>query len=333
MSSGARSRRGGGSWPRTFRCCWSGCSSCSSRRCPTARRVLVDATLGLGGHADALLVRAPRADPGRPGPRPRARSPAPASGWPATATGSTSCTPSTTSCPTCWPSSGTARPAGRRRADGPRRVLDAARRGRARLRLLAGRAAGHADGPDRGADRGRGAQHLPGRASSRGSCASTARSGSRGGSPSAVVAARAQEPFTDSGRLVELLYDAVPAARRRTGGHPAKRTFQALRIEVNGELDALRPARARGAGGAAGGRPDRRRGLPVAGGPAGQAGAGGAREVADAAGRAGRAAGTRSAAAPADRGAEQADEQETEHNPRAASVRLRAAERILEAAA
>ena len=47
------------------------------------------------------------------------------------------------------------------------------------------------------------------------------------------------EPFTTSARLVELLYDTVPAATRRTGGHPAKRTFQALRIEVNGELDVL----------------------------------------------------------------------------------------------
>src|SRR6185369_13798346 len=58
----------------------------------------------------------------------------------------------------------------------------------------------------------------------------------------AVVAAREKEPFTNSGRLVELLYDAVPAATRRTGGHPAKRTFQALRIEVNGELAALERA-------------------------------------------------------------------------------------------
>ncbi len=56
---------------------------------------------------------------------------------------------------------------------------------------------------------------------------------------SAVVKQRELEPFTTSGRLVELLYDAIPAASRRTGGHPAKRTFQALRIEVNRELEAL----------------------------------------------------------------------------------------------
>lgn len=58
----------------------------------------------------------------------------------------------------------------------------------------------------------------------------------------AVVAARQQEPFAHSERLVRLLYEAVPAASRRSGGHPAKRTFQALRIEVNGELDVLRAA-------------------------------------------------------------------------------------------
>lgn len=56
---------------------------------------------------------------------------------------------------------------------------------------------------------------------------------------SAVVAEREKEPFTRSGRLVELLYRVIPAATRRTGGHPAKRTFQALRVEVNRELDAL----------------------------------------------------------------------------------------------
>ena len=55
----------------------------------------------------------------------------------------------------------------------------------------------------------------------------------------AIVRAR---PVTSSARLAELVRDAIPAATRRTGGHPAKRTFQALRIEVNGELDALSAA-------------------------------------------------------------------------------------------
>ncbi|HYS41916.1 MAG TPA: 16S rRNA (cytosine(1402)-N(4))-methyltransferase RsmH, partial [Pseudonocardiaceae bacterium] len=58
----------------------------------------------------------------------------------------------------------------------------------------------------------------------------------------AVARERDREPFRTSARLVELLYRTVPAATRRTGGHPAKRTFQALRIEVNGELDVLRRA-------------------------------------------------------------------------------------------
>ncbi|ATL71728.1 16S rRNA (cytosine(1402)-N(4))-methyltransferase RsmH [Nocardia terpenica] len=56
---------------------------------------------------------------------------------------------------------------------------------------------------------------------------------------SEIVKRRAQRPFTTSAQLVELLYDAIPAATRRTGGHPAKRTFQALRIEVNRELESL----------------------------------------------------------------------------------------------
>jgi len=59
---------------------------------------------------------------------------------------------------------------------------------------------------------------------------------------SAVVRRRERQPLRRSAELVELLYEAVPAASRRTGGHPAKRTFQALRIEVNGELAALSSA-------------------------------------------------------------------------------------------
>jgi 16S rRNA (cytosine1402-N4)-methyltransferase len=58
----------------------------------------------------------------------------------------------------------------------------------------------------------------------------------------AIVRERAREPLTSTSRLAELVRDAIPAATRRTGGHPAKRTFQALRIEVNDELGVLRRA-------------------------------------------------------------------------------------------
>jgi len=57
-----------------------------------------------------------------------------------------------------------------------------------------------------------------------------------------IVSERAREPFSTSARLSELVRDAIPAPARRTGGHPAKRTFQALRIEVNGELEVLERA-------------------------------------------------------------------------------------------
>ena len=58
----------------------------------------------------------------------------------------------------------------------------------------------------------------------------------------AVVARRQTEPFTTNGPLVELIGDSIPAPARRRGGNPAKRTFQALRIEVNDELGAYRRA-------------------------------------------------------------------------------------------
>ncbi|WSZ39950.1 16S rRNA (cytosine(1402)-N(4))-methyltransferase RsmH [Streptomyces sp. NBC_00190] len=59
---------------------------------------------------------------------------------------------------------------------------------------------------------------------------------------SAIVREREKEPFTNSSRLVELIRDSLPQAAKRTGGNPAKRTFQALRIEVNGELSGLERA-------------------------------------------------------------------------------------------
>ncbi|MFC4001089.1 16S rRNA (cytosine(1402)-N(4))-methyltransferase RsmH [Prauserella oleivorans] len=144
----------------------------------------------------------------------------------------------------------------------------------------------------------------------------------------AVVAERQKAPFDRSERLVRLLYDTVPAPSRRTGGHPAKRTFQALRIEVNGELDTLRAA------------------VPAAI----DALADGGRIVVEAyhsledrivkRAFAERASSRTPEGLPVElpghgpdirlltRGAEKADEREIDHNPRAASVRLRAAERI-----
>ncbi|MFE2751747.1 16S rRNA (cytosine(1402)-N(4))-methyltransferase RsmH [Actinosynnema sp. NPDC059335] len=147
----------------------------------------------------------------------------------------------------------------------------------------------------------------------------------------AVAREREREPFTTSGRLVELLYDVVPAATRRTGGHPAKRTFQALRIEVNQELESLRLA------------------LPAA---LSVLAVGGRIVVESYQSLEDRMvkrafAALASSTSPQDlpvelpghgpqlklvtRGAEQATEQEVEENPRAAPVRLRAAERIREA--
>ena len=58
----------------------------------------------------------------------------------------------------------------------------------------------------------------------------------------AIVRERARARLTSTQRLAELVREAIPAPARRTGGHPAKRTFQALRIEVNGELAALEAA-------------------------------------------------------------------------------------------
>lgn len=55
-----------------------------------------------------------------------------------------------------------------------------------------------------------------------------------------VVRERQNGPIETSAQLVDLIKAAIPASARRAGGHPAKRTFQALRIEVNGELDVLK---------------------------------------------------------------------------------------------
>ena len=58
----------------------------------------------------------------------------------------------------------------------------------------------------------------------------------------AIVRRRDTDPVLTSSQLVELLYDTIPQGARRTGGHPGKRVFQALRIEVNAELEAVENA-------------------------------------------------------------------------------------------
>ena len=55
-----------------------------------------------------------------------------------------------------------------------------------------------------------------------------------------IVKRREEKPFETSGELVDAIKAAIPASARRAGGHPAKRTFQAIRIEVNSELAMLR---------------------------------------------------------------------------------------------
>lgn len=57
-----------------------------------------------------------------------------------------------------------------------------------------------------------------------------------------IVRARKESPIETTGQLAELVKSSIPAAARRTGGNPCKRTFQALRIAVNSELDALEEA-------------------------------------------------------------------------------------------
>jgi 16S rRNA (cytosine1402-N4)-methyltransferase len=148
----------------------------------------------------------------------------------------------------------------------------------------------------------------------------------------AVVRERERTPLTSTMRLSEIIRDSIPAPARRTGGNPAKRTFQALRIEVNGELEALRQALpaaldALAVGGrivvlayhsledrmvkqalAAGAADTTPPGLPV------------------------QLAASRPRFRLLTRGAERPEPAEVAANPRAASARLRGAERVLAAA-
>ena len=100
-----------------------------------------------------------------------------------------------------------------------------------------------------------------------GSCATTGRSGSPGESPTRWSASIARAPITSTQRQSAIVKDAIPAATRRTGGNPAKRTFQALRIEVNDELGTLRRTLPDALDVLAVWRPRRRAGVPLARGP------------------------------------------------------------------
>jgi len=63
-----------------------------------------------------------------------------------------------------------------------------------------------------------------------------------------ITLARERAPIDTTDRLAEIVKESIPAAARRTGGHPARRTFQALRMEVNGELRELQEALPQAAG-------------------------------------------------------------------------------------
>lgn len=144
----------------------------------------------------------------------------------------------------------------------------------------------------------------------------------------AVVAARAVQPLTRTAELVDIVRASIPAAARQTGGHPAKRTFQALRIEVNGELEVLQRA-----------VPASIEALAVGGRIVVEA----YQSLEDRIVKRAFAAGATSSAPPdlpvepethapylrlVTRGAEEADADEIARNPRSQSVRLRAAERL-----
>ena len=124
----------------------------------------------------------------------------------------------------------------------PRHVVDAGRHARARLLVRLRRPARHADGPRAGADRRRAGQHLDRRRLAR-VLRSTARSATRDRIAGKIVRRR---PLETTLQLVDAITAAIPAPARFAGGHPAKRSFQAIRIAVNDELGPARRGAAAG---------------------------------------------------------------------------------------
>lgn len=143
-----------------------------------------------------------------------------------------------------------------------------------------------------------------------------------------IVARRETDPVRTSAQLVDLVRQCIPAPARRTGGNPAKRTFQAFRIAVNDELQILRRA-----------IPAAIRSLRVSGRIVVMS----YQSLEDRIVKRALVAGATSTAPPdfpvelpehaphlelLTRGAEKADAREIENNPRATPVRLRAAEKL-----
>ncbi len=96
--------------------------------------------------------------------------------------------------------------------------------------------------PDQDADGRRHPQRVGRAAPGAAACATTARSASPRQISRAVGRARRREPLSSTQQLVELIKGAVPIPAHFAGGHPARRTFQALRIAVNDELTQLEDA-------------------------------------------------------------------------------------------
>ena len=308
----------------TPRSCSSARSRCSRRPSRPTARVLVDATLGMGGHSRAFLERFPNLtvigldrDP--------TRSRSPANDSRRSGTARASCTPCTTAsrgpcaprdsprCRACCSTS-----ASRRCSSTAPSADSRTRRTRRSTCAWTSRAAA----PPRDVIAESSEDELRRIFHDFGEEKLAARYAR------AIVRARAEAPITRSAELVAIITAATPVAVQRQG-HPAKRVFQALRIEVNEELSVLAARDARRARHHRRRRADRRARLPVARGPDRQARAPGAR-------RARRLPRGLPMELPEHRpqfrllvrGAELASESEQAENPRAKPVRLRAAERL-----